>query len=254
MLGEVVYSLWLRDMKQYVRAKTRIVTSLTMPLLWMAIIGVGLNSAIPRMPGMGFDYLTFMAPGIVGMTMLFTSTFAGVSVLWDKQFGFMKEILVAPVSRLQVMMGKVLGGATTAIIQGFLIIIIAHFLGVSLPTLAGFGLVLILMVLISFGFVSIGLIFATQMEDPQTFPMAMNFFIMPMFFLSGALYPISLAPGWLKMLAHLNPLAYGVDGLRTAILSSYTPYFSLPIDLGVLSIFAVVFISLGMFFFKKMEA
>lgn len=254
MMGEVVYSLWLRDMKQYIRAKTRIITSLTMPLLWMGIIGVGLNSAIPRMAGNSFDYLTFMAPGIVGMTILFTSTFAGVSVLWDKQFGFMKEILVAPVSRLQVMMGKVLGGATTAIIQGFLIIIIAQFFGVPLPSLAGFGLILIFMVLISFGFVSIGLIFATQMDDPQTFPMAMNFFIMPMFFLSGALFPLSSVPGWLKMLAHLNPLAYGVDGLRTAILSSYNSYFSLPVDFGVLLIFTVVVISLGMLFFRRMEA
>lgn len=254
MKGEVTYSLWLRDMKQYLRAKTRIITSLTMPLLWMGIIGVGLNSAIPRMPGTNFNYLTFMAPGIVGMTMLFTGTFSGVSVLWDKQFGFMKEILVAPVSRLQVMFGKVLGGATTAIIQGILIIIIARFFGVPLPSLTGIGLVLIFMVLISFGFVSIGLIFATQMDDPQTFPMAMNFFILPMFFLSGALYPISTAPGWLKTLAYLNPLAYGVDGLRTAILSSYTSYFSLWIDIVVLLVFTSVFISIGMHLFNRMEA
>lgn len=253
MVGEVIYTLWLRDMKQYLRAKTRIVTSLTMPLLWMGIIGVGLNSAIPRMPGTNFDYLTFMAPGIVGMTMLFTGTFSGVSVLWDKQFGFMKEILVAPVSRLHVMVGKVFGGATTAIIQGVLILTIASFLGVPFPSIYGLALALVFMFLISFGFVSIGLIFATQMDDPQSFPMAMNFFILPMFFLSGALYPLGTAPSWLKTLAYLNPLAYGVDGLRSAILSTYTPYFSLWVDLIVLIVFTVVAITTGIRFFSRME-
>ncbi len=254
MRTEVIYSLWLRDMKQYIRAKTRIVTSLTMPLLWMGIIGIGLNSAFPSLPGTSFDYLTFMAPGIVGMTIMFTGTFSGISVLWDKQFGFMKEILVAPVSRLHVMMGKVLGGATTAIVQGVLIIVIARFFGVPLPGFIGFGLVLIFMILISFAFVSIGLIFATQMEDPQTFPMAMNFFIMPMFFLSGALYPLSTAPTWLRTVAYLNPLAYGVDGLRGAILSNYSTYFSLSVDMLVLVAFTVAAILIGIRFFSRMEA
>ena len=253
MRGEVIYSLWLRDMKQYLRAKSRIVTSLVMPLLWMGIIGVGLNSAISRMPGMEFDYIIFMAPGIVGMTMLFTGTFSGVSVLWDKQFGFMKEILVAPVSRLQVMMGKVLGGSTVAIIQGILVLVIASFFGVPIPGLYGIGLTLLFMVLISFSFVSIGLIFATQMDDPQSFPMAMNFFILPMFFLSGAIYPISTAPGWLRALAHLNPLSYGVDGLRVAILEGYESFFNLWMDLGVLFGFMVLVIFVGIYLFDRME-
>lgn len=254
MKGEVIYSIWLRDMKQYLRAKSRIITSLAMPLLWMVIIGQGLSSAIPQMGGGGFNYLIFMAPGIVGMTMLFTGTFSGVSVLWDKQFGFMKEILVAPVSRLHVMLGKVLGGSTTAIIQGVLILIIATFFGVPLPGLYGAGLVLLFMILISFSFVSIGLIFATRMEDPQSFPMAINFFIMPMFFLSGAIYPLTTAPGWLKTLAHFNPLAYGIDGLRVGILESYTSYFSLKVDLVVLLGFTIAVILIGIRFFERIEA
>ncbi len=253
MEGGVIYSLWLRDMKQYLRAKSRIITSLVMPLLWMGIIGVGLNSFISGMPGAGFNYLVFMAPGIVGMTMLFTSTFSGMSVLWDKQFGFMKEILVAPVSRLQVMLGKVLGGATIAIMQGILVLVIAFLFGVPVPGLFGIGLALVLMLLISFSFVSIGLIFATRMEDPQSFPMAMNFFIMPMFFLSGAIYPISTAPSWLSTIAYFNPLAYGVDGLRIAILGNYESFFSLPVDLGVLFGFTVLIILLGIHFFDDIE-
>lgn len=247
-----IYMLWLRDMKWLLRAKARIVTSITTPLLWLGIIGIGLNSAIPRMPGISFDYLTFMAPGIVGMTMLFTGTFSGVSVLWDKQFGFMKEILVAPVSRLKVMLGKVLGGATTAIMQGILIVILASFLGVSFPGPSGFAVAFAFMVLISFSFVSIGLAFATQMEDPHTFPRVINFFIVPLFFLSGALYPISTAPGWLETLAHINPLTYGVDGLRGAILG--TSYFPLWMDFAVLIVFMTSVMLIGAYLFDHMAA
>lgn len=246
-----VYTLWLRDMKQLFRSKARLITSITTPLLWLGIIGSGLNAAIPQMPGTSFDYLSFMAPGILGMTMLFTGTFSGVSVLWDKQFGFMKEILVSPVSRLEIMAGKVLGGATTAIMQGFLILIIAGFMGVSLPGVTGILIMFVLMVLISFSFVSIGLAFASRMEDPQTFPMVVNFFIMPLFFLSGALYPIESSPGWLGTVAHIDPLTYGVDGLRGAILG--TSHFSLWLDFGVLLVFTVSVILIGGYLFKKMK-
>lgn len=238
-------------MKWYIRAKTRVITSITTPLLWLGIIGIGLNSAIREMPGTGFDYLAFMAPGIVGMTMLFTGTFSGVSVLWDKQFGFMKEILVAPVSRLHVMFGKVLGGSTTAIIQGVLILILAGLLGVPLPGFVGIGIALAFMVIISFAFVSIGLGFASQMDDPQTFPRVINFFIMPLFFLSGALYPIESAPKWLETIAHFNPLTYGVDGLRGAILG--VSNFPLWIDFGVLLGFTMVVILIGAYLFNRMS-
>lgn len=250
MKAECIFTIWLRDMKWLLRSKMRIITSITTPLLWLGIIGMGLNSAIPQMPGTEFSYLSFMAPGIVGMTMLFTGTFSGVSVLWDKQFGFMKEILVAPVSRLHVMIGKVLGGSTTAIIQGILILIIANFLGVPMPSLSGIGIALVFMVLVSFSFVSIGLGFASQMEDPNTFPRVINFFIMPLFFLSGALYPIESAPKWLASLSRFNPLTYGVDGLRGAILGS--SQFSLWLDFGVLLVFTIAVILIGAYLFKNM--
>lgn len=250
MKAECIFTIWLRDMKWLLRSKMRIITSITTPLLWLGIIGMGLDSAIPQMPGTEFSYLSFMAPGIVGMTMLFTGTFSGVSVLWDKQFGFMKEILVAPVSRLHVMIGKVLGGSTTAIIQGILILIIANFLGVPMPSLSGIGIALVFMVLVSFSFVSIGLGFASQMEDPNTFPRVINFFIMPLFFLSGALYPIESAPKWLASLSRFNPLTYGVDGLRGAILGS--SQFSLWLDFGVLLVFTTAVILIGAYLFKNM--
>lgn len=252
----VVYTLWLRDMKWFLRAKARMITTIVMPLLWLGVIGVGLNSALGgrafMFEGQQMSYLEFMAPGIVGMTLLFSGTFAGISVLWDKQFGFMKEILVAPVSRVSIMVGKVLGGATTSIFQGVLLLGAAALVGVSLPGGIGILQALLFMVLIAVSFVSVGLAFASRMEDPHTFPMVINFFIMPTFFLSGALFPIGSAPGWLQALSYINPMTYGVDGLRGAILG--TSRFSMWLDLAVLAAFAAVVILLGSYLFRRMTA
>ena len=250
MKGEVIYTLWLRDMKWLVRAKARVATTIVTPFLWLGIIGIGLNSAFRSVPGTGLNYLEFMAPGILGMTLLFSGTFAGISVVWDKQFGFMKEILVAPVSRLSIMLGKILGGATSSILQGFLLLGAAALVGVKLPGGMGILQALAFMVLISVSFVSVGLAFASRIDDPHTFPLVMNFFIMPLFFLSGALYTISTAPGWLRTLAYLNPLTYGVDGLRASI--SGVSQFSIWLDLGVLLIFALVVFLIGGYLFKRM--
>lgn len=248
----VVFSLWLRDMKQYLRNRVRMVTSVTTPLLWLGVVGTGLNSAVADLPG-GMSYLSFMAPGILGMTILFTGTFTGISVLWDKQFGFMKEILVAPVSRLEVMVGKVAGGSTTALIQGSIVFLVALLFGVPFPGILEALTVFVLMVLVAFTFVSIGLIIASRLKDPQTFPLAMNFLILPVFFLSGALYPIQTAPTWIKNLSYFNPLAYGVDGLRTVLLPKYVSFFSLGMDLAVLFLFASTIIAVGTYFFRTME-
>jgi ABC-2 type transport system permease protein len=251
-VGQVIYTLWLREMKWLIRAKSRLVASIVQPFLWLAIIGVGMSSTL-TMPG-PIDYLHFMAPGIVGMTLLFSSTMAGVSVLWDKQFGFMKEILVAPVSRTQIMLGKVLGGMTTSILQGLLLLVAAAAIGVRPPGVIELLQVLVFMVLISMSFVSIGLAFASRMEDPIAFPIVINFFIMPLYFLSGALYRVDMAPGWLSFLSHIDPLTYGVDGIRGAILGSSYAQFPMWLDFAVLGIFSVVMILLGSYLFKKIKA
>jgi len=250
--GQVIYTLWLREMKWLIRAKSRLVASIVQPFLWLAIIGVGMSSTL-TMPG-PIDYLHFMAPGIVGMTLLFSSTMAGVSVLWDKQFGFMKEILVAPVSRTQIMLGKVLGGMTTSILQGLLLLVAAAAIGVRPPGVIELLQVLVFMVLISMSFVSIGLAFASRMEDPIAFPIVINFLIMPLYFLSGALYRIDMAPGWLSLLSHIDPLTYGVDGIRGAILGSSYAQFPMWLDFAVLGVFAVAMILLGSYLFKKIKA
>lgn len=254
MAGQVVYTLWLRDMKWLLRARARLATTIVMPFLWLGIIGVGLSTMIPGntilFAGEWVPYLDYMATGIVGMTLLFSGTFAGISVVWDKQFGFMKEILVAPVSRFSIMLGKIFGGATASILQGFLLLGAAALVGVGLPGGIGILEALAFMILISVSFVSIGLAFASRIEDPHTFPLVTNFFIMPLFFLSGALYTIRTAPGWLQTVACFNPMTYGIDGLRAAILG--VSQFSIWLDLGVLLAFALAVFLIGSYLFGRM--
>jgi len=250
MAAQVIYTLWLREMKWLIRAKSRLVASVVQPFLWLAIIGVGMSSTL-TMPG-NISYLEFMAPGIIGMTLLFSSTMTGVSVLWDKQFGFMKEILVAPVSRTQIMLGKAIGGMTTSILQGLLLLLAAAAVGVRPSGIIELLQILVFMVLISLSFVSIGLAIASRMEDPVAFPIVMNFLIMPLFFLSGALYRVDMAPTWLSILSRIDPLTYGVDGIRGAILG--TSQFPIWLDFAVLGVFAVVMILLGGYLFKKIKA
>jgi ABC-2 type transport system permease protein len=246
---QVIYTLWLREMKWFVRGKSRLISSLIQPFLWLAIMGVGMSAAF-NIPG----FLQFMVPGVIGMTLIFSSMMSGVSVLWDKQFGFMKEILVAPVSRTHVMLGKALGGMTVSMLQGMLLLLAAGLLvGVWPPSIIAFIQILAFMALISLGFVSAGLAFASKIEDPIAFPVVMNFIIMPLFFLSGAFFPISTTlPGWMRAVAHVNPLMYGVDGIRGAI--SGTANFPILIDFGILLVFCAVMILLGGYLFRKISA
>ncbi len=247
---QVIYTLWLREMKWLVRGKARMVQTVVQPFLWLAIIGVGMSAAF-TMPS-GFSYLQFMAPGIIGMTLIFSSTMSGVSVLWDKQFGFMKEILVAPVSRTHIMLGKALGGVTVSLLQGMLLLLAAGLVGVWPPSVLALLQILAFMVLISFSFVSLGLALASKMEDPIAFPLVINFLIMPLFFLSGALFPLGTAPDWMRAAASVNPLRYGVDGIRGAFLgvSDFSPW----IDFGVLLAFSAAMIFLGGYLFRKTSA
>lgn len=250
MSAQAVYVLWLRDMKWFLRAKARIISTFVMPFLWLAIFGIGLGSLI-QMPG-GGNYIDFLAPAVVGMAILFGATMSGVSVLWDKQFGFMKEILVAPVSRISIMLGKTFGGATTSIIQGLLLLFVAGLIGAKMPGIAGFFLAFLFMVIMALGFVSLGLAIASRIEDPVAFPVVMNFLIMPLFFVSGSFYIISAVPGWLQTLTYINPVSYGIDGLRGAITGS--SQFPLWLDFAVLALFSSCMILLGAYLFKKMKA
>jgi ABC-2 type transport system permease protein len=201
------------------------------------------------------NYVQYIAPGIIGMAILFTSIFSGISIIFDREFGFLKEILVAPVSRVSIVLGKAFGGTTTAMIQGMIMFIFALFLGVGfsseLGVVGGFLVAVGFMFLIGLSFVSIGIAIASKIQSMEGFQAIMSFLIMPMFFLSGALYPIDVLPNWLKVLTYIDPLTYGVDGLRYAIQGSEVAQFPVLLDFGVLLSFCVGMVLLGAYLFKK---
>jgi ABC-2 type transport system permease protein len=247
-----IYIIWLRDMKKFVRSRSRIVSNIAMPFFFLAFLGTGLNSVF-SLPGNfgGVSYLDFLAPGIIAMALLFSSMFSGMSVLWDRQFGFLKEILVAPVRRSSIVTGKVLAGMTNGIIQALMILAIALFLGVRITGIAGVLLSVIFIVLISMSFVSLGIAMASRIQDMQGFPIIMNFLIMPLFLLSGALFPLGSLPPWLLTLSYIDPLTYGVDGLRSSLIGvSQLPWL---INIGVLLAFSAAMIALGSYLFSKTE-
>jgi len=252
-----IYTIWLREMIRYTRAKSRIITSLAMPFVWLALLGTALGSMVEDSTALppGVSYIEYIAPGIIGMTILFTSVFSGVSIIFDRDFGFLKEILVAPVSRLSIVLGKALGGTTTAMIQGTIMFGIALAMGVDLSSdygwIGGFLLAVVIMFLIGLTFVSLGIAIATKVESMEGFQMMMSFLIMPMFFLSGALYPIDVLPKWLRFVTYIDPLTYGVDGLRYAIQGSDVAQFPILVDLGVLAGFCAAMLFLGSFLFKR---
>lgn len=247
-----IYVLWLREMKRFVRAKSRIIGALAFPLFFLAFLGLGFRRM--AIPGLSEDvnYISFLVPGILGMSLLFSSTFGGLSVLWDREFGFLKEIMVAPVSRVSIVLGRIAGGITTALIQGLFILAISFLIGFRLSSFLVLPVVLIFMVLISVTFLGLGLIFASKMRDMQGFSIVMNFVIFPLFFLSGALYPLENFPVWLRVLSSIDPLTYGIDGLRGIMIgqSSYPVVF----NLGIMVAFSLIMIFLGAYFFEKSES
>lgn len=247
-----VHVLWIREMKRFVRAKSRMAGTLGMPLFFFAFIGLGFRRVpVPGLPE-DMNYIHFLVPGIIGMSLLLTSTFAGLSVLWDREFGFLKEIMVAPVTRVSIVLGRIAGGVTTALIQAMLIVVISLFLKFKIMSIPSFVQAVVFMILIAVAFIGLGLIFASKMRDIQGFSIIMNFVIFPLIFLSGAFYPVENFPFWLKYVSHFDPLTYGVDGLRGALIGVSS--FSLLFNFIILSGFALVMIFLGAYFFEKSES
>jgi ABC-2 type transport system permease protein len=250
--GTAIYVLWLREMKRYFRARSRIVGSLLQPLFFLVFLGLGFKRM--PVPGLeaGVDYLRFLVPGILGMTLLFSSAMQGLSVLWDREFGFLKEIMVAPVSRTSIVLGRIAGGTTTTMVQGLLMLALTFVIGFRIKGFLPFLWSLAFMVLIAFTFIGLGLIFASRMKDMQGFGLIVNFVIFPIFFLSGALYPLANLPHWIQVLSYADPLTYGVDGLRgTLIGMSVHPVL---LDFVILSAWAVLMVVLGTVFFEKSES
>lgn len=215
---KVIYTIWLREFVTFMREKIRIVAMIGQPLLYLAVLGTGISSGMKLNGAAEVDYLKFMYPGVIGMSILMTSMFSSMSIIWDREFGFLKEVLVAPVPRWGVALGKCCGGATIAMIQSVILIGMAPLVGIRLSLMVVAQL-LVLAALISFGVTSLGVLIASKMESMQSFQMVMNFLVMPMYFLSGGMYPMASAPAWMKSLMAIDPLTYGVDAIRGVVFS-----------------------------------
>ena len=245
----IIYTMWLRQLKKYWRSKPRIIGSLGQPLLFLFALGFGLGSTFQK-AGSG-NYLDFLIPGIIGMSILFTAIFSGIEVIWDRQFGFLKETLVAPVSRFKIMLGRTLGGATVATLQGFLVLLITFLIGFRPVNLLSIPLALVFMFTTALLFTALGTAIASKLEDMQGFQLIMNFLIMPIFFLSGALFPTENLPKALAVIIKLNPFAYGVDGLR-AVLTGISN-MNVFLDFTVIALLSLIFLGIGSYFFSKIQ-
>lgn len=248
MVG-AIYILWLRELKRYVRSRAQIIASLGQPLLYLLVLGFGLGSVFQQ-SGNG-SYIQFVAPGVIGMSVLFTSIFSGIGLLWDRQFGFLKETLVAPVPRIIVMIGRTLGGATVAMIQGTLIFIVCVIAGFRPTNWAMIPLAFLFMALTAIVFCGLGTAIGSLLQDMQGFQLIMNFIVMPIFFLSGALFPLTNLPKALSVATMIDPLSYGVDGLRGALIG--ITHYGFATNIAVLSVVAVIFVAIGGRFFNKIQ-
>ncbi len=247
---DIVYTIWLRNLKRYLRSKSRVIGSLGMPMFFLLVLGFGLNSVVV-LPGMEQGYIGFIIPGIVSMSVLFTSVFSGIQIIWDKQFGFLKETLVAPVSRLEIMLGQTLGGASTAVIQGVIILALSGVMGLKNVTIPGLAIAFVFMALIGISFTAFGIAIASRMEDMHGFQLIMNFVIFPIFGLSGALFPIDSLPETIRSLTLLDPLTYGVEGIRYGLLG--TSQIDPLVSFVVLSAYTIVMIFIGAYLFRKIS-
>lgn len=245
---KTIYILWLRQLKRHFRSKARIIGSIGQPLLFLVALGFGFGPVFAK-AGEG-NYIAFLSPGIIAMSILFTALFSGIEIIWDRQFGFLKETLVAPVARINIMIGRTLGGATVALFQGLVVLAITIPLGFR-PDIIDLPLGITFMILIALFFTAFGTAIASLLKDMQGFQLIMNFIIMPTFFLSGALFPAGGLPKALQNVLAANPLAYGVDGLRGALVGG--AHFGITTDLLVLGVITTALLGIGGYLFSKIQ-
>lgn len=256
-----IYIMWLREVKRYFRSKAQIVVSLGQPTLYLLALGFGFGPVFAK-AGAG-NYIQFIAPGVIGMTVLFSSIFSGMAMLWDRQFGFLKETLVAPVPRIQIIFGRTLGGATVASLQGLLMLIVCLIAGFR-PMHAGGGhnwIALpaagIFIGMIAIVFAALGASIGSTIKDMQGFQMLMNFLVMPLFFLSGALFPLRNLGAILTWITRVDPLSYGIDGLRGVLIGtwqfSFNWQFNFMLDFCLLAVLAAIFLSTSAWLFSRIE-
>jgi ABC-2 type transport system permease protein len=244
-----IYTLWHREVLRYSREKSRFISSFIQPLLWLIIFGAGIN--LPIESAANISYQMFIFPGVITQALQFTSMFMGISVIWDRQFGFLKEILVSPVSRVSIFLGKMFGVSTDAIVQGIIIFPFGLLIGVPL-SIPAFVESVPVMMLITFGVVCVGLTIASFLTSLESFGLIQTFVNLPLFFLSGALFPVTHIPDWLRWVFYVNPLTYGVDVLRTIILNgAWTPILPLYQEILILCVFDAAMILIGSYAFSR---
>lgn len=246
---KTIYILWLRQVKKYFRSRSRMVGSLGQPVLFLVAFGFGFGPIYARAGG--GNYIQFLAPGIILMSVLFTAVFTGIEVIWDRQFGFLKETLVAPVPRLAIMLGRTLGGATVASIQGFIVFVLTLIVGFRPHNLLLLPLAVTFVFLVALLFTSLGTTIATILTDMQGFQLIMNFLVMPIFFLSGALFPLNGLPKAMELVTKIDPLTYGIDGVRGALVG--VSNVGMGLDFIVLAVITAVLLGLGSALFERMQ-
>jgi ABC-2 type transport system permease protein len=246
---EVVYGIWLRDLKKFWRERSRLLGGIARPILWLLILGSSLKASISASSLNGAaDYQQYIFPGVIGLTLVFSALQSATSIIWDREFGFLKEVLAAPVSRLSIILGKALGGATQATLQGIITMLFAPLIGLWLTPLAILAL-MGMMFVVSLALTTLGVVIASKMTSFEGFGTISNFVVMPMYFLSGAIYPTSNVPAWIKPLIVVNPLSYGVDALRHITVGAGS--FPFLFDLGFLLLFSLVMIVIALPMFNN---
>jgi len=248
---EKIYALWLREFKVFLREKSRLVASTFTPLLWLFVVGIGFGSVAALPAANPIGYQKFIFPGIVCMTAIFTSVFFGSYVIWDRKFDFLKSVMVAPVSRGTIFVGKTLGGMTSSLIQAAILLSIGWLIGMSYNPLEMVETIVIVL-LLSFTLTSLGLAIGSYMQSLEGFQMIVSFVVFPLFFLSGALFPLDKLPQWLLILTSIDPATYAVDAMRIAMLGIGNKSFAF--DVLVLLGFAISMGTIGAYSFRRMKA
>jgi ABC-2 type transport system permease protein len=244
-----LYALWFREFRVFLRERSRLIASIFTPVLWLFVIGSGIGSSVHL--STGTDYQKFIFPGIISMSIIFSSVFFGSYIIWDRKFDFLKSVMVAPVSRITIFVGKSLGGMTTSLVEVAILLVIGGFIGIHFSSLSLVQTIAIAL-LLSFCLTSLGLAMGSYIDSLEGFQLIVSFVVFPLFFLSGALFPLNNLPGWLSILTKIDPATYAVDALRNAMLGIAS--YSFLIDIVVLIAFAIGFGVFGGFSFGRMKA
>jgi len=252
---KAIYVIVIREFKRFLRQKSRVIASLARPLLWLFVIGSGFAVIVKGQ--VGISYNQFILPGIIGMTVLFSSIFSAVSIVWDREFGFLREMLVAPISRFTLVLGRVLSGTLLSLLQALIIMLCIPVLGLR-PSILQLLLLIFFVALLSFAMAAMGILIASRMESLEGFSVVMNFIVMPMFFLSGAIYPVKVLPPFMQTLAKFNPFTYGIDALKNILFdmeekTPFSPDFGLLTDFIVIILFSVLMLLLASLSFEKKD-